>query len=316
MNSDPTFSVIIAAHNAAATLARALDSVLTQTYAAYEVIVVDDGSIDETAEVARAMGPAVTVIRQNNAGVGAARNTGARAAGGGWLAFLDADDWYYPQRLAWHRDLLERHPDVDFMTGEFDYRDEGDNLTGRSLEKTPLGRRLLESSSGDGIAIMEREDFPAFIHRHFGDTHTLSVPRARFVELGGYPAEFAVCEDVHLLIRLTAGARKVGVVCRPMAAYLVHRASATRRDPVRAQRQTVAALTTLRGELADAALESGLKEALRDARLDLAYALLRTDARVAAVRAAWPLLYGGRGVQGLRDVAAIAAGALTGQDHG
>ncbi|MFZ1810373.1 MAG: glycosyltransferase family 2 protein, partial [Candidatus Nitrotoga sp.] len=100
--SAPRFSVIIPAYNAAGTLARALDSVLTQTWAAFEVIVIDDGSIDNTAAVAASYGEKIRYLRQNNAGVSAARNHGARIASGDWLAFLDADDWYYPDRLEWH----------------------------------------------------------------------------------------------------------------------------------------------------------------------------------------------------------------------
>ena len=91
--------MIIPAHNAAATLTRAIDSVRAQSSPAHEIIVVDDGSGDDTALVAGRYGDAVKLIRQVNSGVSAARNAGARAASGDWLAFLDADDWYLPDRL-------------------------------------------------------------------------------------------------------------------------------------------------------------------------------------------------------------------------
>ena len=108
-----TFSVIIPAFNSAATLTRAVDSVLGQTWPAHEVIVVDDGSSDDTRSLAEGYGDAVRVIYQSNAGVSVARNRGAEAATGNWLAFLDADDWYYPERLRWHAEWIADDPSLD-----------------------------------------------------------------------------------------------------------------------------------------------------------------------------------------------------------
>ena len=83
----PRFSIIIPAFNSAATLARAVESVQKQSWPAYEIIVVDDGSTDATADIARQFGATVRLIRQTNSGVSAARNAGAAAATGDWLAF-------------------------------------------------------------------------------------------------------------------------------------------------------------------------------------------------------------------------------------
>src|SRR3569623_1160940 len=84
--SGPAFSVIIAVYNGDATLSRAIDSVLMQSYLPHEVIVVDDGSTDGTAEIAKGYGDRVRYLRQHNAGVAAARNAGVQAATGDWLA--------------------------------------------------------------------------------------------------------------------------------------------------------------------------------------------------------------------------------------
>jgi glycosyltransferase involved in cell wall biosynthesis len=95
-------SVIIPAFNAAEYLRRTLDSVLTQTYQKIEVIVVDDGSLDATGAIVQefvARDPRVQLIRQSNAGVGAARNTGIRRARGKYIAPLDADDFWFPEKL-------------------------------------------------------------------------------------------------------------------------------------------------------------------------------------------------------------------------
>lgn len=308
--SSPRFSVIIAVFNGARTITRAIESVLAQTHAAHEIIVVDDGSTDATAEQVKHFGAAVTYIHQPNAGVAAARNAGVDAASGDWLAFLDADDYYYPERLQWHAELLQYHPELDFMTGDFDYVRPSGELIRRSMESTPAGRKLLALAAGGEYRIMEGALIGEFVEKHFGDTHTLSLPRQTFQELGGYPRGIAVCEDVNLLIRLCARSRRVGVVCRPMAAYVIHEASATRADPLRAQRQTLAALLPLRQSLtaAPAAIRAGLEGCIRQARLDLAYALLKAGQRGGALKAALPLLKDRPGVASVRDVISIARG--------
>ena len=97
--STRSVSVIIPAYNAAAHIARAIESALTQSMTPLEVIVVDDGSTDETAELVARRYPQVTLLRQDNRGCGPARNTGCAAARADWLAFLDADDTWLPTKL-------------------------------------------------------------------------------------------------------------------------------------------------------------------------------------------------------------------------
>jgi glycosyltransferase involved in cell wall biosynthesis len=93
-------SVIIPAYNAEQYVAKAVESCLSQTYAPHEIIVVDNGSTDGTAKVAESFPSPVRVIRlAENVGVSAARNQGVRASTGDWLAFLDADDWFLPEKL-------------------------------------------------------------------------------------------------------------------------------------------------------------------------------------------------------------------------
>lgn len=103
-------SVIIPAFNRGHTLPRALDSVRAQTRAADEILIVDDGSTDNTAEVLTAF-PRVHCIRQENRGVSAARNTGIRAATGDWLAFLDSDDEWRPRKLELQVHALSSSPE-------------------------------------------------------------------------------------------------------------------------------------------------------------------------------------------------------------
>ena len=105
-------SVIIPTWNRAGCLARTLESVLAQNLAAHEVIVVDDGSTDQTRElVARRFGD-VRYLYQQNRGVSSARNTGIRAASGDWIALLDSDDRWHPDKLARQQAALNASPDA------------------------------------------------------------------------------------------------------------------------------------------------------------------------------------------------------------
>lgn len=306
----PEFSVIIAVYNGEQTIARALRSVLEQSYPAHEIIVVDDGSTDATAEQVRQFDEAVKYIYQPNAGVAAARNAGAEAACGDWLVFLDADDYYYPDRLKWQAALLAREPDVDFMTGDFDYISPDGSVIRRSMESTPAGRQLLESAADRDATVMSGELLGSFVDMHFGDTHTLALPKKTFQMLGGYPVGIAVCEDVNLLIRLCARSTRVGVVCQPMAAYVIHENSATRSDPLRAQLQTLLALLPLRHNLVKSPklIRRGLEGCIRRARLDLAYVHLKKSQKWAAICAVLPLLKDQPGLTSLRDVVSIIKG--------
>jgi glycosyltransferase involved in cell wall biosynthesis len=105
-------SVIIPTFERVSVLPRALDSVLAQTHAPAEVIVIDDGSTDGTAEMLEHTYPGVTVIRQPNRGVSAARNAGLAAASSAWIAFLDSDDEWRPRKLERQLDALLPAPDT------------------------------------------------------------------------------------------------------------------------------------------------------------------------------------------------------------
>jgi glycosyltransferase involved in cell wall biosynthesis len=95
-----TVSVVIPCYNGAKFLREALESVLGQTHPVLEVIVVDDGSTDDSAAIAESFGTPVRVIRQSNQGESVARNRGIEAAVGAWIAFLDADDLWLPNKIA------------------------------------------------------------------------------------------------------------------------------------------------------------------------------------------------------------------------
>ena len=107
-------TVIIPTHNRADVIGRALDSVLCQSKQPKQVIVVDDGSTDNTQEFLRTTYPAITYLKQNNCGVSAARNSGIRAADCDWIAFLDSDDEWQPDKLSFQMSQLENNKQFQF----------------------------------------------------------------------------------------------------------------------------------------------------------------------------------------------------------
>jgi glycosyltransferase involved in cell wall biosynthesis len=114
----PLVSVVIPAYNAERHIVEALEGVLAQTYRPVEIVVVDDGSTDATAEAVRRFGPRVRFTTQINAGAGAARNRGVAMATGRYIAFLDADDSWPPEKLARQVEILEQNPGCDLVFGQ------------------------------------------------------------------------------------------------------------------------------------------------------------------------------------------------------
>lgn len=113
-------SVVIPAYRAERTIRRAVDSVLAQTHPADEIIVIDDGSPDNLAEVVeRTYGGRVILIRQPNGKTAKARNAGLDRATGDFVAFLDADDYWEPTKLEKQLAVFERHPEVGMVAGQF-----------------------------------------------------------------------------------------------------------------------------------------------------------------------------------------------------
>ena len=146
--SDPLVTVIVPAWNAGSYIAETVESVLGQTHQRWELIVVDDGSTDDTAERLRPYRASLRYLRQENAGPGAARNTGLSAARGDYIAFLDADDLWLPEKLAVQLAVARRHPESGLIVCdgvEFD----GETLLAPHLIGGPLGDRLASAPGGE-----------------------------------------------------------------------------------------------------------------------------------------------------------------------
>jgi glycosyltransferase involved in cell wall biosynthesis len=113
------YSVIMPTYNRAGLVARAVESVLSQTCQDFEIIVVDDGSTDDTEEVLRPYSDRIRYIRQSNRGSAAARNRGIQESHGQYLAFLDSDDRWYPDKLARMGETIAAHPRVGLFYSDF-----------------------------------------------------------------------------------------------------------------------------------------------------------------------------------------------------
>jgi glycosyltransferase involved in cell wall biosynthesis len=152
--SVPSISVIIPVFNSAGTLPRALESVVAQDMAELEVIVVDDGSTDKSAEVAERLLPSAKVLRQKNGGPSAARNRGLRDAGGDWIAFLDADDAWTPGSLRARAEALGGDQSWGYVIGRTQFvKEDGTPSGNNEVQKGPW------TSPNLGSGLFRRELF-------------------------------------------------------------------------------------------------------------------------------------------------------------
>ena len=143
----PFFSIIVPVYNSAETLGRALQSVMEQSFKDWELILVDDGSSDDLTSVLNSFSAHnISIVTQENLGVSSARNRGVSMAKGEWLTFLDADDYYYEHRLAMAYELIQHHPEIGFVTGDYEYRNPEGELLGLSMNSTESGRYWLNQA--------------------------------------------------------------------------------------------------------------------------------------------------------------------------
>ncbi len=186
-------SVVIPARNAEATIVRAVQSVLAQTCSPDEIVVVDDASTDGTIRAARRCGPVRIVALGRHGGAGAARNAGVRAAEGAWVAFLDADDEWLPEKLEKQRQRIEPHSDQSVIfCGSEEFSEDGTSL-GDTMRGAPVDCSSLAWKS--------------LLRRNFIATPTAMVPRDLFLQLGGFDQRLIVAEDQDMWIRLALAGR-------------------------------------------------------------------------------------------------------------
>ena len=185
----PEVSVIIPAHNSADYIGEALESVFDQTYTDYEVIVVDDGSTDGTADVVRKFGDRVVYAYQENGGAASARNHGIELARGKFVAFLDADDVWLPDKLEKQIRLFENNPDLGLVFTE-NYLFDEQGIYCDSLDKK---FRLMSGDLAQSIFMNSGVATP-----------TVMVRREVFKKLGTFDESLTQAEDDNMWIRITS----------------------------------------------------------------------------------------------------------------
>jgi glycosyltransferase involved in cell wall biosynthesis len=200
----PLVSIIIPAFNERDWICDAIDSALAQTHPACEIVVVDDGSTDGTADVVRARyGPTVGCIRQPNSGLPAARNAGLRSAKGEYVQFLDADDLLLPTKVALHVAVLEQDPGCGVVYSDFAFT--------AGAGEDPVAPSGYGDRHRSGLMLND------LIADNFIVVHS-ALSRTDIVrDAGGFDERLGACEDYDLWLRLAAA----GCVFRHTADALV-----------------------------------------------------------------------------------------------
>jgi GT2 family glycosyltransferase len=215
-------SVIIPCFNQGHFLHEAIESILAQTYTCAEIIVVNDGSTDNTAEVV-AKYPGLCYVQQNNQGLAAARNTGMRYSTGDYLVFLDADDRLLPRALECGADYLDAHPQCAFVSGHYRFI-----ATDGSVLPTWREQRLgnehcfisgaYELIGADGAVLrtwpqrrVASEHYTMLLQRNYIAMHATVMYRHTALDtVGGFDTSLRACEDYDLYLRI---ARQFPIAC-------------------------------------------------------------------------------------------------------
>lgn len=180
-----TISVIIPTYNRAGLLPRAIGSVLSQTSPADELIVVDDGSSDNTAEILAAYGGQLQVIRQKNRGVSAARNTGIERAKGEWIALLDSDDAWLPRKLENQRAYIRSNPGIRIFQSRERWIRNGRRVNPKRKHYKPAGWIFKPSLK---LCLVSPS--------------AVIFEKSLWQEVGGFDENLPVCEDYDLWLRI------------------------------------------------------------------------------------------------------------------
>jgi glycosyltransferase involved in cell wall biosynthesis len=185
--STPAVSVIIPTHNRAGWVVQAVESVLKQSFDDWELIVVDDGSSDETWAVLKPFRDRIRYLYQSNRGVSSARNLGLKKAEGEWLAFLDSDDLWMPEKLERQMDFFSNHPEALIcQTAELWLRN------GRRVNP----RKKHQKFSGD--------IFAPSLKLCLVSPSAVMIHRDLFQKVGFFDESFPACEDYDLWLRISA----------------------------------------------------------------------------------------------------------------
>lgn len=195
---DPLVSVVVTAYNHSEYIGQAISSVLAQTYAPFEVIVVDDGSTDDTPVQIACFNDRITSIRQSNRGVAASRNAGITAAQGEYIAFIDGDDLWEPEKLAVQVRAAQDHPGSGLIVVDGCVFD-GEETVAPSLFTMPWRHELPEGGTTSSSRYRQ-----LLKHNFIATTSQVMVPARVFDTTGLSDSAFACSSDYDLYLRIAA----------------------------------------------------------------------------------------------------------------
>ena len=209
----PSISVIVTNYNYGRFLKRALDSVLSQSRKPNDIIVVDDGSVDNTPDVLNAYEDRVAVLRQRNAGQGAAINAGLRVARGQIISLLDADDYWAPDRLERCEAFLTEHPEYGYVHHPSWWVDVDGHAIKRRHRPTTYASGTLDLQSGFA------QLFP------FAPTSCITLRRTLLEAIGPIPEDIFRLRADFFLQTLAPHYSPIGVIPEALTAYRMHGAN-------------------------------------------------------------------------------------------
>jgi glycosyltransferase involved in cell wall biosynthesis len=279
-------SVVIPCFNAARYIAAAIRSVLAQRWPDLEIIVVDDGSTDGSAELVAAAFPQVTLLRQPNRGAAEARNLGIRHACGSWIAFLDADDIWLPGKLHAQAKLVSQDASARMVYTAWQvWVSQDSEPSAAESESLVAGADDATRWSGPTGWI-----YPELLLECVLWTSTIVAHRSLFDEIGLFDAGLHVGEDYDLWLRASR-VTPILRVPRPYALYRMHPASITHAPPRENYRSIVVSRALARWgyghDRAGAMAPSRVRRALAQSWSEFAAANLSAGEFDRAGRAAW-----------------------------
>jgi glycosyltransferase involved in cell wall biosynthesis len=205
----PLISVIIPTYNNAKMVFEAIESVLKQTYKDYELIVVDDGSTDETSEIVKQYGASVKYIYQQNSHISSARNNGFNHSKGNYIAQLDADDLWLPEKLELQAELIDKHPEAGLFYCDAYICNKGDEEN----------RSLVYSQNY--VPPKEGNVFKYFFQTNPLCTSSAIISRKAWFDLKGLDTDLRGGQDTEFFIRISAF-YQVYYVNKPLMIYRRH----------------------------------------------------------------------------------------------
>ncbi len=266
-------SIIMPCYNAARFIAEAIASVIAQTESSWELLVIDDGSTDGSAEVVRRFtDPRIRLISQANAGVSAARNAGLAASKGEFVAFLDADDRMRPDRLQLPLELFARDSTLDVVVSDF-IRFEQDTGTYLPTQFALVGSwRTIPERAVNGTSVRMTDGCAVLAHPYLQPTFIWTqnvLMRGDRARAARFPVGVAICEDAWYLYRVMPGAR-MAIVEQVLVELRRHDANSFS-DPAAVLEPLLAMFSALQREGFSAAITAKYRDGEGRALLNLGY---------------------------------------------